>query len=183
MATAIWLPAATRMLQSRAGHGSFTKRYRPLRASFAVLRRNWRRPLKVMVLVKATADSEAGILPSARLLEAMGAFNQQLAEAGVLLAGEGLKPSAQGVRIAFDGERREVIHGPFAATPELVAGFWIWQVDSLEDAIAWAKRCPNPMPGPSELELRPLYGPEDFGEAFSDALREQEDRLRCQLQG
>ena len=137
--------------------------------------------MKVMVLVKATADSEAGALPSAELMQAMGAFNRQLADAGVLLAGEGLKPSAQGVRIAFDGDRRTVIPGPFAAS-ELVAGWWLWQVACMDDAIAWARRCPNPMPGPSELEIRPLYAPEDFGAGFTDQLRQQEEQLRAGLE-
>lgn len=137
--------------------------------------------MKVMVLVKATADSEAGALPSTAMLEAMWAFNQQLADAGVLLAGEGLKPSAQGVRVAFDGVRREMIDGPFAATSELVAGYWLWEVASLDDAIEWARRCPNPMPGPSELEIRPLYAAEDFGENLTAQLREQEERLRTRL--
>ena len=112
--------------------------------------------MKVMVLVKATADSEAGVMPSTELLEAMGKFNQELVDAGVMLAGEGLKPTSQAVRIGFDGPGRRVIDGPFAETRELVAGFWLWQVRSLDEAIEWAKRCPNPMPGPSEIEIRPI---------------------------
>ena len=139
--------------------------------------------MKVMVLVKATVDSEAGVLPSQELFEAMGRFNQELVDAGVMLAGEGLKPSSQGVRVAFDGPQRRVIDGPFAETRELVAGFWLWQVRSLDEAIEWAKRCPNPMPGPSELEIRPLYQEEDFGETFTPELREQEQRLRERLGG
>ena len=137
--------------------------------------------MKVMVLVKATADSEAGVMPSTELLEAMGKFNEELVDAGVMLAGEGLKPTSQAVRIGFDGPSRRVIDGPFAETRELVAGFWLWQVRSLDEAIEWAKRCPNPMPGPSELEIRPLYEAEDFGAEFTPELREQEDRLRERL--
>jgi hypothetical protein len=134
-----------------------------------------------MVLVKATADSEAGVMPGTELFEAMGKFNQELVDAGVMLAGEGLKPSSRGTRIAFDGAQRRVIYGPFAETRELVAGFWLWQVRSMDEAIEWAKRCPNPMPGPSELEIRPLYEAEDFGAEFTPELREQEDRLRERL--
>ena len=137
--------------------------------------------MKVMVMVKATTDSEAGAMPSTELLEAMGKFNEELVNAGVMLAGEGLHPSSRGVRIAFDGPQRRVIDGPFAETRELVAGFWLWQVRSLDEAIEWAKRCPNPMPGPSELEIRPLYEAADFGEEFTPELREQEDRLRERL--
>ena len=118
--------------------------------------------MRVMVLVKATEDSEAGILPTAELLEEMGKFNQELIKAGIMKTGDGLKPSSKGKRIAFDGPTRTVIEGPFAATRELVAGFWLWEVKDLEEAVAWAKRCPNPMPGPSELELRPLYEEADF---------------------
>lgn len=118
--------------------------------------------MRVMVLVKATEDSEKGVLPTSDLLEAMGKFNQELIKAGILRAGDGLKPSSAGKRIAFDGPARTVIHGPFAATRELVAGFWLWEVKDLEEAVAWAQRCPNPMPGPSELEIRPLYEESDF---------------------
>ena len=137
--------------------------------------------MKVMVMVKATADSEAGAMPSSELLEAMGKFNEELVDAGVMLAGEGLHPSSRGVRVTFDGAQRRVTDGPFAETRELVAGFWIWQVRSLDEAIEWAKRCPNPMPGPSELEIRPVYEAEDFGAEFTPELREQEDRLRERL--
>ena len=118
--------------------------------------------MRVMVLVKATKDSEAGIMPSTELLTAMGKFNEQLAQAGVLLAGEGLKPSSQGKRVAFDGPGRTVIDGPFAETSELVAGFWLWQVKDMEEAVAWVKRCPNPMLGPSEIEIRPVFEAADF---------------------
>ena len=137
--------------------------------------------MKVMVLVKATADSEAGVMPSTELLEAMGKFNEELVDAGVMLAGEGLKPTSQAVRIGFDGPSRRVIDGPFAETRELVAGFWLWQVRSLDEAIEWAKRCPNPMPGPSELEIRPIFEAEDFGAEFTPELRAQEEALRQRL--
>lgn len=137
--------------------------------------------MKVMALVKATADSEAGRMPDPGLFEAMDRFNHALADAGVLLAGEGLKPSAQGVRVLYDGPRRQVVDGPFAETKALIAGFWLWQVRSMEEAIEWARRCPNPHAGPCEIELRPLYEAEDFGEAFTPELREREDRLRERL--
>jgi len=137
--------------------------------------------MRVMVLVKATADSEAGAMPSAELFEAMGKFNEELVAAGVMLGGDGLKPSSHGKRIAFDGPNRTVIDGPFAETKELIAGYWIWQVKDLDEAIAWAKRCPNPMPGPSELEIRPFYEEADFGEAFTPEMAEREARLREQL--
>ena len=137
--------------------------------------------MKVMVMVKATTDSEAGAMPSTELLEAMGKFNEELVNAGVMLAGEGLHPSARGVRVAFDGPQRRVIDGPFAETRELVAGFWLWQVRSLDEAVEWAKRCPNPMPGPSELEIRPIFEAEDFGAEFTSELRAQEEALRQRL--
>ena len=137
--------------------------------------------MKVMVMVKATADSEAGAMPSSELLEAMGKFNEELVDAGVMLAGEGLHPSSRGVRVTFDGAQRRVTDGPFAETRELVAGFWIWQVRSLDEAIEWAKRCPNPMPGPSELEIRPIFEAEDFGSEFTPELRAQEAALRQRL--
>ena len=137
--------------------------------------------MKVMVMVKATTDSEAGAMPSTELLEAMGKFNEELVNAGVMLAGEGLHPSWRGVRIAGDGPQRRGIDGPFAETRELVAGFWLWQVRSLDEAVEWAKRCPNPMPGPSELEIRPIFEAEDFGAEFTPELRAQEDRLRERL--
>lgn len=139
--------------------------------------------MRVMVLVKATQDSEAGILPSTELLAAMGKFNEELAEAGIMQAGEGLKPSSHGKRVAFDGASRAVIDGPFAATSELVAGFWIWHVKDMAEAVEWVKRCPNPMPGPSEIEIRPMYEAEDFGEAFTPELAEQEERLREKIAG
>ena len=137
--------------------------------------------MKVMVMVKATVDSEANVMPTREMLEAMMRFNQELVDAGVMLAGEGLKPSTEGVRVAFDGPSRSVIDGPFAETRELVAGFWLWQVRSLDEAIEWVKRCPNPMPGPSEIEIRPLHEMEDFGDAVSDEARAIETRLRERL--
>jgi len=137
--------------------------------------------MRVMVLVKATKDSEAGMMPSAELLEAMGRYNQALVEAGVLLAGEGLKPSAQGKRVAFDGESRAVVDGPFPETRELVAGFWLWQVRDMAEAVEWAKRCPNPMPGPSEIEIRPIFEASDFGEAMTPETAEREEGMRREL--
>ena len=139
--------------------------------------------MRVMVLVKATKDSEAGLMPSTELLEAMGKFNEELVAAGIMQAGEGLKPSSQGKRVAFDGPNRTVIDGPFAATSELVAGFWLWQVKDMDEAVAWAKRCPNPMPGPSEIEIRPVYEMADFGEALTPELAEQEERIREKAAG
>jgi hypothetical protein len=139
--------------------------------------------MRVMVMVKATKDSEAGLMPSTEMFAAMGKFNEELVNAGIMQAGEGLKPSSQGKRIAFDGAKRTVIDGPFAATSELVAGFWIWQVKDMAEAIAWAKRCPNPMPGPSELEIRPFYEAADFGDALTPELIEQEERLRAKTAG
>ncbi|MBV9571209.1 MAG: YciI family protein [Alphaproteobacteria bacterium] len=118
--------------------------------------------MRVMVLVKATEDSEKGILPATELFEAMDKFNQELTKAGIMRMGEGLKPSSQGKRVAFDGSNRTLIDGPFAATRELVAGFWLWEVKDMDEAVAWMKRCPNPMPGPSEIEIRPLYEMSDF---------------------
>ena len=123
--------------------------------------------MRVMVLIKATADSEAGVMPSLELIQAMGAYNQQLIEAGIMLDGDGLRPSSQGKRVAFDGDSRTVIDGPFEATSELVSGFWLWQVKDMDEAIEWIKRCPNPMPGPSEVEIRPLYEPADFAQAMT----------------
>lgn len=139
--------------------------------------------MRVMVLVKATTDSEAGTMPSTELMEAMGRFNEELAAAGLLLAGEGLHPSSKGKRVAFDGPDRTVVDGPFSQTGELVAGFWLWQVKDMDEAVAWVKRCPNPMPGPSEIEIRPLYEMADFGDAMTPDLRDSEERLRAQLAG
>lgn len=128
--------------------------------------------MRVMVFVKATEDSERGVMPSAEMLEAMGKFNEELAEAGIMVEGDGLKPYSQGKRIAFDGPSRLVIDGPFAETKELVAGYWLWNVRDMDEAVAWARRCPNPMPGPSELEIRPLYEMEDFAESLTPELVE-----------
>jgi hypothetical protein len=138
--------------------------------------------MKVMVFVKATEDSEAGRMPGEELLTAMMRYNEELVKAGVMLAGDGLKPSREGVRVQFDGPNRTVVDGPFAETKELVAGYWLWQVKSLEEAIEWVKRCPNPMFGPSEIEIRPLYGMEDFEEITTDETREREARIRQQLE-
>jgi hypothetical protein len=134
--------------------------------------------MRVMVLVKATQDSEAGIMPSTELLEAMGRYNEELVNAGIMRAGEGLKPSSQGKRVAFDGPGRTVIDGPFTQTRELVAGFWLWEVKDMAEAVAWVKRCPNPMPGPSEIEIRPIYEMADFGEALTPEVAELHDRNR-----
>ena len=134
--------------------------------------------MRVMVLVKATEQSEAGQMPSTELLEAMGRYNEELVKAGVMLAGEGLHPTARGARVRFDGASRTVVDGPFAETKDLVSGFWLWQVRSMDEAIEWVRRCPNPHEGPSEIEIRPVFEAEDFGEAFTPELREQEQRLR-----
>lgn len=133
--------------------------------------------MRFMIIVKATKDSEAGIMPSTELLAAMGAYNEELVKAGIMLAGDGLHPSAKGARVQFDGDKRSVVDGPFTETKELIAGFWIWQCKSKEEAIEWVKRCPNPMPGPSEIEIRQIFEAEDFGEAFTPELREQEERV------
>src|SRR5262245_30620894 len=138
--------------------------------------------MKVMVIVKGNENSEAGIMPSEQLLREMGHFNEQLVKAGIMLAGEGLHPSSKGVRIKFLGASRTVIDGPFAETKELIAGYWLWQVKSLQEAIDWAKRCPNPTGEESMLEIRPLFEAEDFGEEFTPELREQEDRIRAQAE-
>jgi hypothetical protein len=138
--------------------------------------------MRVMVIVKASPESEAGIMPETELLAAMGAYNEQLVEAGIMLAGEGLHPSSRAVRIQFDGEKRTVTDGPFTETKELIAGFWLWQVRSMEEAIEWARRCPNPMPGGGQLEIRPVFEAEDFGEQLTPELREQEERLRAEIE-
>ena len=137
--------------------------------------------MKFMILIKATTDSEAGVMPSEQLLTEMGKFNEELVKAGVMLAGEGLHPSSKGARVRFSGAKRTVIDGPFAETKELVAGFWLWQVKSKEEAIEWVKRCPNPFPGESEIEIRQVYEAEDFGAEFTPELRAQEERLRAQV--
>ena len=139
--------------------------------------------MRVMVLVKATKDSEAGLMPSTELLSAMMKFNEELVNAGIMQAGEGLKPSSEGKRVAFDGPDRRVIDGPFEATSELVAGYWLWEVKDMAEAVAWVKRCPNPMPGPSEIEIRPIYEMADFGEALTPEIAAQEERLRERTKG
>ena len=137
--------------------------------------------MRFMVMIRATAQSEAGEMPGEVLLTEMGRFNEALVDAGVILAGEGLQPSANGARVRFSGSQRTVIDGPFAETKELIAGFWLWRCASLDEAVAWAKRCPNPMEGESEIEIRPVFEVEDFGDAMTPELREQEARLRDQV--
>jgi hypothetical protein len=137
--------------------------------------------MKFMILVKASKASEAGEMPSTELLTAMGNFNAELVKAGVMLAGEGLQPTSKGARVRFSGKDRTVMDGPFTETKELVAGYWIWQVGSLDEAIAWVKRCPNPHNGDSEIEIRQVFEAEDFGEAFTPELQEQEERLRDKI--
>jgi hypothetical protein len=139
--------------------------------------------MRFVILIKADKNSEAGALPDQKLLTEMGRFNEELVQAGVMLAGEGLHPSSKGARVRFSGATRTVVDGPFAETKELIAGFWIWQVKSKEEAIAWVKRCPNPMPGDSEIEIRQVFEAEDFGAEFTPELREQEERLRAQIEG
>lgn len=137
--------------------------------------------MRVMVIVKATKDSEAGVMPSTDLLEAMGKYNEQLVNAGVMMAGEGLHPSSAGKRVAFDGPSRTVVDGPFAETRELIAGFWLWEVKDMKEAVEWVKRCPNPMLGPSEIEVRRVFEAADFGDAMTPELTAQEDRMRDKL--
>jgi hypothetical protein len=138
--------------------------------------------MRVMVMVKATKESEAGQMPSEQLLADMGRYNEELVKAGIMLAGEGLHPSVRGKRVRFSGAKRTVIDGPFAETKELVAGFWMWQVRSMDEAVEWVRRCPNPMLSDSEIEIRPVFEAADFGEAFTPELQQQEERLRAQLQ-
>ena len=137
---------------------------------------------RFMLIVKASKDSEAGVMPSTELLDAMGKYNEEMAKAGVMLAGEGLQPSSKGARVRFSGDKRTVIDGPFTETKELIAGFWLWQVKSKAEAVEWVKRCPNPFPfkGESEIEIRQVFEAEDFGAEFTPELREQEERLRAQ---
>jgi hypothetical protein len=137
--------------------------------------------MRFMILVKADKTSEAGVLPDQKLLAEMGKYNEELAAAGVLLAGEGLHPSSKGARVRFSGSTRTVIDGPFAETKELIAGFWLWQVKSMEEAIEWVKRCPMPHDTETEIEIRQVFETEDFGAAFTPELREQEERLRAQV--
>jgi len=138
--------------------------------------------MRVMVIVKASKDTEAGVMPSEQLLKEMGNYNEQLVQAGIMLAGEGLHPTSKGVRIKFSGSNRTVIDGPFAETKELIAGYWLWRVKSMQEAIEWAKRCPNPTGEESILEIRPIFEAEDFGEEFTPELRAQEERLRAQAE-
>jgi hypothetical protein len=138
--------------------------------------------MRVMVMVKATPESEAGQMPATELIEAMGRYNEELVKAGIMLDGDGLKPSSKGVRVKFSGKNRTVVDGPFAETKELIAGYWIWQVQSMEEAIEWVRRCPNPMASDSDIEIRPFFEAADFGEAFTPELQENEARLRQQIE-
>ena len=138
--------------------------------------------MRFMVIVKATEDSEAGMMPSEELLTAMMKYNEELVKAGIMLAGDGLQPSSKGARVQFEGPKRTVVDGPFAETKELVAGYWIWQVRSLDEAIEWVKRCPNPMEGESEIEIRQIFDMDDFGDAVTPEIREQEKRLRAETE-
>ena len=138
--------------------------------------------MRVMVIVKATKDSEAGVMPSQKLLEDIGKYNEQLVKAGIMLAGEGLHPTSRAKRVRFSGEKRTVVDGPFSETKELIAGYWLWQVRSMDEALEWVRRCPNPMPGESEIEIRPVFEAEDFGKEFTPELRAQEDRIRTEIE-
>src|SRR5262245_18862043 len=137
--------------------------------------------MRFMVLVKATKESEAGMMPTQELLAAMGKYNEELVKAGIMLAGDGLQASSKGARVKFDGAKRTVVKGPFSQTNELVAGFWLWKVKSLEEAIEWVKRCPNPMPGPSEIEIRQMFDLEDFGDELTPEMREQAARRQAEM--
>jgi hypothetical protein len=139
--------------------------------------------MRFMVMVKANKDTEAGVMPDEKLLAAMGKFNEELVKAGVMLAGEGLQPSSKGARVRFSGTKRTVIDGPFTESKELIAGFWLWQVKSREEAIEWVKRCPNPTAGESEIEIRQVFEADDFGPALTPELREQEAKLRAKIEG
>lgn len=139
--------------------------------------------MKVMVIVKATKNSEAGVMPTEKLMTEMGQYNEELVKAGIMVAGDGLHPSVKGKRVKFSGGKRSVVDGPFAETKELIAGYWIWQVRSMEEAVEWARRCPDPMPGEdAELEIRPIFEAEDFGPEFTPELRAAEDRLRAEIE-
>lgn len=139
--------------------------------------------MRVMVMVKADKHSEAGVMPSSELMTAMMNYNEELAKAGILVSGDGLHPTSRAVRVHFSGSDRTVIDGPFAETKEIVAGYWIWNVESMEEALAWVKRCPNPQMGPSDIDIRPIFSAEDFGEAFTPEMREKEERLRANQGG
>ena len=138
--------------------------------------------MRFMIMVKATKDSEAGVMPDEKLLTDMGNFNEELVKAGIMLAGEGLQPSSKGKRITFSGSKRTVVDGPFSETKELIAGFWMWKVKSMDEAVEWLKRCPNPMIGESVVEIRQVFEAEDFGAEFTPELREQEERLRAKIE-
>jgi hypothetical protein len=138
--------------------------------------------MRVMVIVKANKDSEAGVMPSQTLLEDMGKYNEQLVKAGIMLAGDGLHPSAKGKRVKFSGDKRTVVDGPFSETKELIAGYWMWQVRSMEEAVEWVRRCPNPMEGESWIEIRPVFEAEDFGKEYTPELRAQDERLRAEIE-
>src|SRR2546423_635198 len=138
--------------------------------------------MRFMIIVKATKDSEAGVMPSEQLLTDMGKFNEELVKAGIMLAGDGLHPTSKGARVIFSGNKRTVIDGPFAETKELIAGYWLWQVKSKEEAIEWVKRCPNPHQGDCEIEIRQIFSPEDFGEALTPELRAKEDKIRAEAE-
>jgi hypothetical protein len=138
--------------------------------------------MRVMVIVKATDDSEAGVMPTEQLFTEMMAYNEQLVKAGIMLAGDGLQPSSKGKRVLFSGDKRTVMDGPFAETKELIAGYWVWQVKSIDEAVEWVKRCPNPMLTDSIIEIRPVFEAEDFGEALTPELREKEARLRAEAE-
>src|SRR5262245_55977254 len=152
------------------------------RKSEALIELKGRKTMRFMILIKANKDSEAGVMPSERLLTEMGKFNEELAKAGVMLAGEGLQPSSKGVRVRFSGSKRTVIDGPFAETKELLAGFWIWRCKSMEEAIEWLKRCPNPHNEEADVEIRQIFEAEDFGAEFTPELRAQEERIRAQTE-
>ncbi len=139
--------------------------------------------MRVMILVKATKESEAGVMPSLELIQAMGQFNAELMNAGIFLAGDGLRPTSAGKRVAFDGDSRSVMDGPFGVTEELVAGYWMWEVSDLDEAVEWVKRCPNPMPGPSEVEIRPVFEEADFAEIVGSVMMEEEGELRKGIEG
>jgi hypothetical protein len=138
--------------------------------------------MRVMVIVKANENSEAGVMPSEQLLTEMGQFNEELVKAGIMLAGEGLHPTSKAKRVKFSGDKRTVIDGPFTETKDLIAGYWLWQVRSMDEALEWVKRCPNPHEGDSEIEIRPVFEAEDFGEEFTPELRAQEDRIRAEVE-
>jgi len=137
--------------------------------------------MRVIVLIKANKDTEAGVMPEERLLAEMGAFNEELVKAGIMLDGEGLHPTSKGKRVKFQGDKRTVVDGPFAETKELIAGYWLWKVNSMEEAVEWAKKCPNPTGVDGEIEIRPVFEAEDFGAEFTPELRAQEDRLRAEI--